>query len=1739
MSLSFNIVNGKINIILLPLTPTINSITNTDTTIIISWNNSSKLLTYNLICSDQTLNMNGITSIFAGTGQNSANSSVATDGGGKILYSISNGILGKSYIFNIIAVASDGIQSLYSSSYYITPLSTPSAPTGTLSGSNINLVLSNIAGATSYNLICSDTTKNVNGITSPYIFSSGIFGQSYSFSIVAVANDGTKSSPSNSSIYYGPIISTNSRPTAYLTGSSINVSWNTVPNANTYNLSYIVASTTVTSITGINSTDKKTGILSSGSGPLGNSITSGNQFIYQIDSSSLTKRTSYIFSIISVLTDGTQSSASYSDPITLLITPSNLTATLSGSSIIVSWSFDSPLDKYTLNYTYGTTTNSINDIVSSVTGNSNPTNGTASIKDLKIYYNFSIGITGATYTFTVNTVATDRTISLPSPSTSITLLSQASITSVSALGTTITLSWSNITGASRYDLKCINDATLNKSITGSYNNNTTVIGIAGTSYTFTITAVLPDETSNTSVVSSSITPLSQASITSVSALGTTITLTWTNITGATYSLNYVITGVSSDIGSISGISDGNVGTTIITNGNALSGSTSNLTVSTSTYTYTIIGIVGNTYTFTMNVLSSNAVSSTSPSISVALLSTPSKPTAIVLGTAVYVKWGIVNGASSYTLKSYIGASATATDKTITSFGTSNNSPSSETASTSTDGLYIYYNFTGTEGNTYTFTVTTIATSTASFPSALSDSVAVLSKPAISSVSAAGTTITINWGSVTNATSYDLTPTPGSKITNVTSPYNFTGTAGNNYTFQVTANATSSTSAISNSSTSIAVLDRPSISSVSASGTSITINWNSIANTTSYTLGYNILSPNPTSSGSISGISYTTSVSYNNGTASSGSALSVGTISYDGTSIYSYVITGTLGTTYNFTITTVASNGTTSLPSATSSSVAVLDKPSKPTTTVVENAIYIKWTIVNGATSYTLNYYIGGSGTATPIVIDLFPSTVGLPYSSTANNDGTYICYNFTGTAGNSYTFTVTAIATLTASFPSVISDSVVVLSQPSINTISALGTSITIKWNSIANASSYTLGYNILSPNPTSSGSISGISYTTSVLYNNGTASSGSALSVGTISYDGTSIYTYIITGTLGTSYNFTISAIASSGTTITSIPKLITLLSQPAIPTVSAAGTTVTISWGSIANATSYDLTPSSGSIITNATSPYNFTGTAGTIYTFQVTAKANSSASAISNSSTSIAVLSTPTNFSASASGTAVTINWSAVTNATSYTLNYNITSTTPNTSGSISGIQSSSSTPATSGTVVSGSITAGQISFASSTYTYTITGTAGTTYNFNVTANATSSTSAATTSSLNVILLTPPSAAPSTSISGTAITVSWPRVPGATSYTLTSYIVATGGSLGAGSNNIFAAPAPNSGSTPASQTASDNGTNIYFNFTGTAGTTYRFEYIAKVLATATNILTDSGTSTRTGNVVLAANSSPATLSTGLLLWLDATDINGNNTNPIAGTAISSWTNKVSLSNPYTYSSDSTIDSPSFQSNISNNLPGVYFDGVKNALYASAGDNYTTNTYFLCFFVYYTTVNQPNPYTQMLGFSSKDLNVTGTENSRLGYNTNQFIIGYITKPNLSRNNGAIYSTQTSFSNNNFHLIVVWTNTTDGSTTFINNQYFIKTDGGSNVNYAENSSTRTDLGYYATLNRTNLSHFTIGSETNSDRGGSYFKGYVCEIAVYNTNNYMYNSTTYRAANDNFSNLEDYFINKWKITRSA
>ena len=1220
MSLSFNIVDSKIKIILLPETPKINSITYTTTTtntIIISWNKLSNLLTYNLICSVSRLNMSGITSTFVGTGANSVNTSVYTDGGGNIIYTINNETLGSSYIFNIVSVASDGIQSLYSSSYYITPLSTPSTPVATLSGSNINLSWDTVTNASSYNLICSDSTLNVNGILSsytslsPYIFSSGKLGTSYIFNIVAVASDGTQSSPSNNSNSSGIITSINLTPIAILSGSSIIISWPIVNGASSYNLNPYNSSTSLTALTSIIGI----GLGSNGSSPtVGTSSNDGKNIYYNYNN--LTIGYKYTFTI-NVVSNGTTSSASnFSTPsITYLYQPNNVSASVSNTSIIVSWNKDNNANTYNLNpYIGSTALTSITGIGLGISGSS-PSSGTSSNDGTKVYYNYT-GTLGNSYTFTIISVATDTTNSIPSSSsTSVIVLPPASNILVYQSGTSgspsITIIWYKILGATSYNLNYNSNLIIN-GYTSANNKISYVYSPVsfGSSYIINVVGIANSITLST-ITSNSITPLYIPSTPSPSLSNSFIIITWNKKTGEnTYNLNYnglSITGINPNTS--------NAGTPTQSPVNIVS-------INSNVISYTFKnGIAGTSYIFNIVAIANDNTTSSfsSNSTSVTVFSTISTPISVIPQNPpiITVSWTAVTGAIKYNLNC----------TTVSGINVLNLTSTSYTFNTITlNQAYIFY-------------ITAIASDgTLSSPSNNSVSITPLPRPNTPTVSlsADSANIVVTWTYNTDVNylvkSFNLNyyssivtivvPTTNISVAKVYNNATLTITdVQKNYSYIFTVYAiTSGGNVVITSSQSL-------------SGTTYTISWSTYSG--SYT-GYNV-------------VYYATAIT----------TTLIGVIN-NVSSPYTFT-NGSSGISYTFTISAVANDNTTSVKSFYSNSFSVVAKPSIPSIIASGTSIILSWSIVSLVTSYSLYYYT----TTAPTELSILNITSGttltsgsvtlpsinnsgtnIPNANTSNNDGTTIYYNFNASAIDTYNFKILQNLNDGTSSPKSLVNSVTLLNTPTNLLVSAIATVITISWVGDSNASSFTLNYTITTTS-SSSGSISSITSSS-----NGTAVSPGTL-IGTIIFynSANKTYTYNITGIVNSFYTFNVIATSGDGTTTpisisgtTANSTSIAVLSQPTIQTATVSGTAITLSWGAVTNATGYTLTPYiSGSAqtsipitvasVTTTSSPaskssdsltfyYNFTGRAGTTYTFTVTANAGLSTSAASASSANVVV-------------------------------------------------------------------------------------------------------------------------------------------------------------------------------------------------------------------------------------------------------------------------------------------------------------------------------------------------------------------------------------------------------------------------------------------------------------------------------------------------------------------------------------
>ena len=367
---------------------------------------------------------------------------------------------------------------------------------------------------------------------------------------------------------------------------------------------------------------------------------------------------------------------------------------------------------------------------------------------------------------------------------------------------------------------------------------------------------------------------------------------------------------------------------------------------------------------------------------------------------------------SFTAPASFGAGTAASLYTVTS------SPGNITATGTTPaGITV----TGlTPGIAYTFTVTctnnaTVAgTSAASVASSAITLVSPAAPTSITATATSTTSITVSWtGSSTYGTgggsawsSYTLTAIPisGSStvITNATSPYTFTATAGVAYTFTVTATNSGSPTVTSAAATSTTVsyMGTPTIGTATINGaTSAAVSFTTIG---SYGAG-------------ATGVTYTA-------ISSPGGLIGTGVSS-------PITVSGlTAGTSYTFTVTATnnAPLASTSAASAASNSV-IAGTPSIPTSvsafTTGSTTATINWavpTTTNSLTGYTATVYLLGVAQGTPAPQAVSSSTYTANFSSltpgTTYTIGVYAT-NATGNSNIVYSGNITTSTTSTFNGP--------------------------------------------------------------------------------------------------------------------------------------------------------------------------------------------------------------------------------------------------------------------------------------------------------------------------------------------------------------------------------------------------------------------------------------------------------------------------------------------------------------------------------------------------------------------------------------------------------------------------------------------------------------------------------------------------------------------------------------------------
>jgi 6-phosphogluconolactonase (cycloisomerase 2 family)/fibronectin type 3 domain-containing protein len=572
-------------------------------------------------------------------------------------------------------------------------------------------------------------------------------------------------------------------------------------------------------------------------------------------------------------------------------------------------------------------------------------------------------------------------------------------------------------------------------------------------------------------------------------------------------------------------------------------------------------------------------------------------------------------------------------------------------------------------------------------------------------------VSVSWGSVANAQTYNLyysttkgEGVSGTKLAGVSSPYTLSSLTNDTpYYFVVTtvnAAGESGASSEAQATPQAAAADAPADVSAAAGDSSVTVSWSSVSGAKSYNLYYQSSSKPVLGS---SGIQIT-----------------------DVTS--PYTVKGlTAGLTYYFVVTDFNSSGVESGASAYAAAIP-LTTPAQPGSISAKATSYGNVRVTGAAALYATSYKLYIS-TSSAVSISDYVSTL---------TSSSYI-FNLTASAnslasGTTYYFIMTA---LNGSLESAATDAVSVLTYPappaSVSATAHSSTAMDLAWPAATGASSYNVYYGTSSSLSTSS-------------YDSLLSGQGSSSSTGCT-----------VTGlSASTSYNFLVTTVNGTGESPAST--LVSGLTLPSAPTELAATATATdsvsLSWKAVTRASSYTLYYSTSSSVSTSTTT-KLTGitsasasvsglSSGTKYYFVVTATNASGESAASSSANALTYPAAPTGLVATASSTsAIGLSWTASTGAASYTVYYSTDSGVSTSSAAISGLTSASTT-------VSG--------LAS-----------GTKYYFIVTAtNATGQSAVSSTANASSYCAAPASLT-ATASSTSAIALSWTASTGASSYTL----------------------------------------------------------------------------------------------------------------------------------------------------------------------------------------------------------------------------------------------------------------------------------------------------------------------------------------------------------------------------------
>jgi hypothetical protein len=982
----------------------------------------------------------------------------------------------------------------------------PSTVTPTLSGANVNVAWTAVAG-------CTYTVSSSPVITSPPPAAPGTLTsvqfvepppQTYTFTVIATDVSGNISIPATSTSLLVPLPAPINIGSTMTASSVMTVTWTEQHADCTFTING--------GPTGI------TPVIS-----LVSSITTGGLPTYNYKGvftgvPSTTYFTPYVVASIGGVNSVASSSVTQYTYSTFGV---SLSATCSQSgttnTAVAAYTMTSPASIYGAGVNGGTPYTA--NIIYSQAGTLTPTANTAT-SGLVGTYNAGYY---AMYTGITNTVPTTFG-QFVVPPTNIT---------VTANATTLLVKWTDSTTASCSYTVSGTPGTFRSNVgAGTGTAGVTFTGATiGTAYTFVITAssvgsytgsryyqpnggsvvttenvTVPYTITSVSAPSTAVTPINVPTSFTATATGLTVTMAWSAVTGATAY-------------------------------NVLNGAS--LLINTTATSYSFTGVAGTTYSLAVQPVTGATASNTTGAITVIPLAAPTISYFSQVGTNLTVGCGTPPSGSSLSI----------------------NTPTGLSAPTGSAGTFTFANV---GGNTaYSFTVTATGTNATS---SATQSFTTMGTPVITSATAQGTaTITVNWTYSATAPAVDGFSIYYNDvvISNVLSAtrsvvFNQTAQTNNTDTVYVVAKIGAATSIPSATVSVTDLATTPTITEASITGNAVTVKW-------SYATSGRALATFQVWNSALT-TTYGSAVNYVAGTSAYTSLFTV----TSGTYTFKVVGTDSVGSTVtsagsaNVTriappvINSIVQTGSTIVVTcAAPTSDVTLSIPTTPTGLTASSSTSTTFTYTGAAGntlySFTVQSAVTGGSTntatssittlATPgaptVTTDRTTVTVNMPsYSSLASfsvyNGATLVASvavggtstTFTGVVGTSYALKVVATIGLNSSIASAAAASITPIADPTATATVNAGT-ITV----------------------TCGTPVSGTTLTIPTVPSGLTLSSSSASPI------------FVYTGASApTTYSFTV--VATSGSAKSSTSTSVTPLYKPGTPTVTATGTTVNVSW-------------------------------------------------------------------------------------------------------------------------------------------------------------------------------------------------------------------------------------------------------------------------------------------------------------------------------------------------------------------------------------------------------------------------------------------------------------------------------------------------------------------------------------------------------------------------------------------------